>query len=189
MCDLAGEKKLLRKKMRLLRRNIADKKEKSLLLQQALLKESCFLSADMLFVYLPLPDEPETFLLMEEAFAMGKTVAAPRCLTDGEMEFFIVRSMDDLRPGSYGILEPEYSENSIITPTNNTLILVPGMAFDQMGYRLGYGKGYYDRYLGKHPAVTAGLCFYECLSDSLPKGEFDLAVQFLATEQGVKSLK
>jgi len=183
MCN-AAQKQTLRKAMTAVRKSIADKKEKSLLMERHLLEKDFFQNCDILFAYLPLKNEAETFLLIEEALKLGKNVAVPRCLDDGEMEFFLITSPDALRPGSYGILEPDFNEEQKVSPTTRSLILVPGLAFDKEGFRLGYGKGYYDRYLAKHPAVTVGLCFADCVKDTLPRGEYDLAVKHLVTEKG-----
>ena len=94
--------------------------------------------------------------------------------------------LEELESGSFGVREP-----SLAAPQYNmdldgqALCLVPGLCFDNKGYRLGYGKGYYDRFLARFRGVTLGLCYNDFLQDCLPVGDYDLPVQQIATEDRV----
>ena len=96
------------------------------------------------------------------------------------------QALEELESGSFGVREP-----SLAAPQYNmdldgqALCLVPGLCFDNKGYRLGYGKGYYDRFLAKFRGVTLGLCYNDFLQDCLPVGDYDLPVQQIATENRV----
>ena len=103
------------------------------------------------------------------------------------MEFRTIADLQtDLAPGKFGIPEPIpacplFEKNG----RSSALILVPALAFDKDGYRLGYGKGYYDRYLEDFVVTSVGLVYYDFIADRLPRGRFDRAVDLLATEKGV----
>ena len=100
------------------------------------------------------------------------------------MTFHYVTSLSELSPGRYGILAPP-EENAIYTPIPTTLCLVPGMVFDRHGYRIGYGGGYYDRFLRDFDGSAVGLVYRDHLLPSLPHGRYDLAVSALVTEDGI----
>ena len=104
------------------------------------------------------------------------------------MDFFRIRNLEELSPGAYGILEPP--ETELIAPDAAELILVPGAAFDKAGYRLGYGGGYYDRFLADLRAAsvsvtTVGLAFSRCRTPILPHEAFDLPVDCIIDERRV----
>ena len=176
-------KESFREKARSIRRDVSQKEEKSLEMMRILRGQPCFHSASQLFCYLPLPGEADPLSLIREGLNQGKCLAAPRCLSDGEMEFFRFDSFSELQKGSYGILEPPFFQGKKLSPAKDALMLVPGMAFDRRGFRLGYGKGYYDRYLSRFPGITVGLCFSDCLFEQLPAAPYDLPVNFIVTEK------
>ena len=133
------------------------------------------------------PEEIQTDGILHRALAEGKALYLPRCLDDaGQMAFYRVQALEELESGSFGVREP-----SLAAPQYNmdldgqALCLVPGLCFDNKGYRLGYGKGYYDRFLAKFRGVTLGLCYNDFLQDCLPVGDYDLPVQQIATENRV----
>ena len=100
------------------------------------------------------------------------------------MHFYVVKSFDDLEKGSYGILEPKsYCER--VDKFVDAMCVVPALSFDSMGYRLGFGKGYYDRFLADFNGVTVGLCCESCMTDGeLPRNEHDICVDQIVTEKG-----
>lgn len=109
--------------------------------------------------------EVQTGMLLEECFKLGKKVALPKVDGD-EMDFYPVESLTDVKPGYFGILEPVTTKK---VEVNQGFMTVPGVAFTKEGYRMGYGKGFYDRYLERFPKIyTCGLA-YECqLVEHLP---------------------
>ncbi len=138
---------------------------------------------DMLFCYVSTEIEVDTREILRRAIADGKTVAAPRCV-DGtrEMDFYILQDMSALESGFFGVLEPNPALCRKVTDFSEGLCIIPALAFDKSGYRLGYGKGYYDRFLAKFSGETLGLVYDCCFYDSLPHGKFDRAAQWILTE-------
>ena len=88
-------------------------------------------------------------------------------------------------PGSFGVLEPVADEKKLLTETENTICIVPAFMFDKNGFRLGYGKGYYDRYLSRYKGSTIGICYDENITDELFHGRYDRAVDFVLTEKQI----
>jgi len=141
--------------------------------------------ADTLFIYVSGPLEVDTRAIIHHALAEGKRVAVPRCIDDTRnMQFWLIKSEEDLESGAFGILEPkEHCEPA--TATAQSLCLVPGLAFDLSGMRLGFGKGYYDRFLSKFPGSRAGLCYEGCLRPRVPCGRFDQRISVIVTEKRI----
>ncbi|MBQ8382004.1 MAG: 5-formyltetrahydrofolate cyclo-ligase [Clostridia bacterium] len=147
--------------------------------------------AEVLLLYYPRPDEIDTRPILAAALAAGKKVALPRTLADGRMDFHLIHAEDDLVPGTFGIPEPRESCPKFDPETagRGVLMVVPGLSFDHSGYRLGYGKGYYDRYLENREIATAGLVYSDFVTPALPRGRYDLPVHFIVTEKGVTSIE
>ena len=180
-------KKELRKHFLSLRDGLPERNEKSEQIKKHILGLVAEEKPSVIFAYAAFRSEPETENLLCSLLAMGKTVALPKCRENGQMDFFRIRAIEELSPGAYGILEP--LETELLAPDAAELILVPGAAFDKAGYRLGYGGGYYDRYLPKaRTAKALGICFSDCLADELPRDEFDQKVSAIITENGLVNI-
>lgn len=148
-----------------------------------------FQRADAVFTYVGKPLETDTRGILEAAWKAGLPAAAPRCIPGTRnMEFLAAASEDDLVPGTFGVREPDPLRCRPLRPTERTFCVVPGLAFDPEGFRLGYGKGYYDRFLADFPGVSAGICFTGCIRRKLPRGRYDRPVDFLVTEQYVRRI-
>ncbi|MFT9078554.1 5-formyltetrahydrofolate cyclo-ligase [Ethanoligenens sp.] len=121
-------------------------------------------SCDTLFSYVSVREEVDTHALIRTALRDGKRVAVPRC--EGKrMVFYAIGSLDELRPARFGLLEPPGGVR--VLPDVHSLCLVPGLSFDQSGARIGYGGGFYDRFLPDFPGVSVGLCYSMLISDTL----------------------
>lgn len=132
--------------------------------------------------------EVDTHMLIEDALRRGKRVAVPRCIEGTrEMEFFFITSFEDLEKGSYGILEPIKEKCVRLEDYSSGLCIIPALTFDERGYRLGFGKGYYDRFLSEFSGETAGLCYESCMRKELPKGRYDKHADVVVTEKRVIS--
>lgn len=148
--------------------------------------------------YMSVRGELNTFPILRRAVAEGKTVALPVTITDASEGRMIFRSLPDgdfdlLAPARFGIPEPDKACPEL-SPADfsRALILVPALAFDHEGYRLGYGGGYYDRFLrelleAKIPVTTVGLAFSACVTDILPRNSHDIPVQFILDERRILS--
>ena len=97
-----------------------------------------------------------------------------------------IRSLDDLEKGTFGVLEPKHKQCKLVTDLSHGFCIVPGLCFDAKGYRLGYGKGYYDRFLSEFKGVTVGICYTSCVQYGLPHGYFDRPVDILVTENYIR---
>lgn len=132
-----------------------------------------FQQARILLLYSALPDEVPTQTLLDGLIAEGKTILLPRVTSDTEMELRRYTGTDDLQAGAFGILEPtgeRFTDYETIE-----VAVVPGMAFDIHGHRLGRGKGYYDRFLTKIPhAYKIGICYPSRLLDLVPTDDNDI---------------
>lgn len=155
---------------------------------------SLFQSAKTICTYAPTRSEIDVNSISQKAWEQQKTVLYPRCSKHekGHMDFYQCRDFSDLEQGAYGILEPKhtctlYPEN--ILNSADTLILVPALAYSPQGFRLGYGQGFYDRFLAKIPlAISIGITFSALISQDICIEAWDRAVQYLATENGVQKL-
>ena len=135
---------------------------------------SHFLHAHTLLLYSALPDEVPTQTLIDELVAQGKTVLLPRVVSDTDMELRRYSGPADLQQGAFGIMEPTgelFTDYAAID-----VAIIPGMAFDDDGHRLGRGKGYYDRFLAKLSPTTykIGLCFSWQRVDHVPTDDHDI---------------
>lgn len=114
--------------------------------------------AQTIMAYYPLPDEVDIHSLIDDLVAMKKTVLLPKVIDDEQMEIRRYQGAEDLREGVLHLLEPvgePFTDYALID-----FALIPGMAFDAKGHRLGRGRGYYDRFLSSIPPVrTIGVCF------------------------------
>ena len=137
-------------------------------------------SARVVMAYMACRGELSLKKAIERVWADKKTLVLPRCEADGIMTARRVASLNDLSPGAYGLLEPGAS-CEIMDPAQIDLILVPGVAFDRAGHRLGQGAGYYDRFLLKTQAVRVGMCHDFALLDHVPAMEHDIPMDYVMT--------
>lgn len=153
----------------------------SLQAQQRLIASGYYQSARTLALYSPINSEVQTALLFASARAQGKRVCYPR-LRSAALEFVEVTEVQQLSAGKFGVAEPQTGEPLALAEIE--LLVVPGVAFDRTGHRLGYGKGYYDRELARATTATisVGLCFDFQLCARLPHETHDQPVQFVVTD-------
>ena len=141
-----------------------------------------YTSCGTLFTYVSVRQEVDTRALISAALADGKCVAVPRC-EGKQMVFYRINSLEELLYGGFGLLEPS-PENARAVPDAHALCLVPGLSFDRLGARVGYGGGFYDRFLPAFPGRTAGLCYSPLFSDDpLPVEPHDRSVGFVVTDR------
>ena len=138
----------------------------------------------ILLCYVSTPLEVDTIGIIRRAFADGKQVAVPRCVENTrQMEFYCIQSLDELAPGTFGVLEPNPKTGFLLKDFTNGLCLVPALCYDWKGFRLGYGKGYYDRFLAEFKGHVIGLCYSDCIRRHLPHGKYDRPVDLLVTDK------
>lgn len=131
-----------------------------------------FQQAGIVLTYLAMGAEVETRQIIRRAWDLGKTVALPRCVKGTRlMEWFCVDNLDGLEKSSFGVEEPPRNPQRMLNPLGevgkSAVALVPALAFDLSGYRLGYGGGFYDTFLAGFTGASVGLCREEQLVDDL----------------------
>ncbi|SHI13214.1 5-formyltetrahydrofolate cyclo-ligase [Sporobacter termitidis DSM 10068] len=141
-----------------------------------------FQKAKTIFTFYSMGREPDTRRLVEYALGQHKTVALPVCAKCGVMDARAIASTEELSLSSYQLLEP-LGSTQVVAPEALDFIIVPALAYDREGYRLGYGGGYYDRFLLKTKAFTAGIARERLLMDAVPREAHDVAVRCVVTEK------
>lgn len=187
--DIREYKTNLREKYKSIRNNLSKDKKESLdkLIFERLTSHICYQNCNTLLTFVSTNIEVDTHRLINFAISQGKRVAVPKCI-DGtrQMEFYLINSMDDLEVATFSVLEPKTDECEKLTDFENSICIVPGLAFDLKGYRLGYGKGYYDRFLSNYKGLNVGVCYCSCTLNKLLTGKFDKSVDLLITEKFTK---
>lgn len=149
---------------------------------QALITLPQVLSADTVFTYLSVGREVDTRRFIKFCLNCGKRVALPVDVSCGKMEFALIKSLNELVKGEYGIPEPPNSAQHV-NPSENDVCFVPALCFDEKLFRMGRGGGYYDRFLAGCKAKTIGLCREKLVCDKLPTQPHDIAVSLLITDE------
>ncbi|MEG2086799.1 MAG: 5-formyltetrahydrofolate cyclo-ligase [Angelakisella sp.] len=145
----------------------------------ALLGRPEYQQAPLLLTFLSAPQEVSTALPVAHALGMGKLVAVPRWGA-GQMEFCLFTDYRNLTRDPMGLLQP-LADAPVVTDTSGAICLVPALAVDEKGYRLGYGGGYYDRFLAEFGGFSVTLAYDDMLTEQLPVGEYDLPVDCIVT--------
>lgn len=179
------DKKILRKELTLLRNKVQDKESKSEIICNRLLSSDLWNRSSSILVYYSFKDEVNTINIINRALRENKRVALPRCLDDkGTMEFYYINDLEDVEKGLYGIMEPK--KNCLkVRDYSRSLCLVPGLGFDKNRHRIGYGKGYYDRFLEGYEGLSVGLCYEEQIKDSLPLEQYDRKLDYVLTDKNL----
>ena len=177
----------LRQKYRALRDSFGEEfiNKASNLASSNLQKTEEFKNADIVLLYYPTKNEISPLPLLKICLKMGKTVAFPVCQKESTTLIFKkVTSLDMLSPTNFGIFEPN-EECEIIIPTEKTICITPALLFSKDGHRLGYGKGYYDRFLKDFNGISVGFTYSECVLDCIPNETHDIPLDMIITESEV----
>lgn len=161
-----------------------EQREAAQAVYEQLMAFELYQRANVVMAYMACRGELSLEAVIGDALARGKTLLLPRCEAAGVMTARRIRTMDDLAPGAYGLLEPK-EECAVAMPQEIDLILVPGVAFDHDGNRLGQGGGYYDRFLGKSGARRVGVCYTFALMEQMTCETHDIAVDDVITPGGM----
>ena len=188
--DLREYKGALRKKIRAWRQGIDPEQKKTwdLKIAQNVRRLYQYKSAKTILAYVSTPIEVSTAEIIKNARLDGKKVAVPRCIKGTrQMQFFYINSTDDLEEGSFSLMEPKETLPKLEN-FDGCLMLLPAFSVDRGGYRLGYGMGYYDRFLAKYTGSTACICYSENVCGNMHRGKFDRPVDVIVTEKFIKTV-
>ncbi len=177
-------KKILGLKNALPSEIIADKSSNIL---NRLTTTSFYSNANNVMIYISFGSEVLTKPIIDDLLNNGKrvfipvTVPATKALIVSELKNY----EDDLKVGHFGVMEPKDEALRPVDPSTLDLVVVPGVVFDRNGYRIGYGGGYYDRFIPRlsQNTTTVSLAFDMQLVDKIPTSEYDVAVQYIITEK------
>ena len=189
MDTAALEKQRLREE-RLAAREALSEQKRSVLddrITQKLLATSEYAEATTVLTYVSVSSEVSTRMFIEYALRDGKTVAVPRCLPGHCLDFVAIVSLEQLVAAPFNLLEPAKELPAVTEDQkNNSICIVPALLVDTKGYRLGYGAGFYDRFLSTYPGKKICLAYQQNLSQTtLPHTAFDVAVDVVITESDV----
>ncbi|MBW2579248.1 MAG: 5-formyltetrahydrofolate cyclo-ligase [Deltaproteobacteria bacterium] len=188
--QITESKRRLRRQMSLLRNDVtaADSERAGELAARALIDLDLAKRAERIALYAALPYEIPTRILFDAVIEKTGAALLPRTTDPIGLEFFAVERWEELRPGAFGVLEPQ-SDATAVRLRPDDLVVVPGVAFDEAGYRLGHGKGYYDRAfaaeLGDSPTLV-GFGYEFQIVEAVPHDERDRQMDAIVTDQGVR---
>ena len=190
--DIRLVKTRLRQNLKEMRSGLSPEEKKRMddAITESFLNSTSYTRSDVILTYVSTAIEVSTREIILTALKDGKRVACPRCV-DGTrlMDFYFIESPDELKPRTFGVPEPDEDAGRLYDGQGHPVCIVPGLSFDRWGYRLGYGKGYYDRFLSQYDGWTAGLCYSGCVQYKLPHGRYDRPVDRLITEKYIRICK
>ncbi len=172
------------------KQEIADTREMSQRVIAQMMTMPEIQSINVIMTYVDFGKEVRTVPLISDLLNHGKRIVVPYC-EKGEIQLFWLKNLNELAPGYFGILEPKIELRRLserrMQPDELQAILIPGVAFDPQGGRLGRGKGFYDRFLKKTPknALKIALAFDFQMFDVVPMSEIDQYVDIVATESKI----
>lgn len=189
--EIFNEKKALRKEILTKRKNIdtAEKEEMDKKILDRFFESKYYKEAKKIFIYISYDSEIDTIKIIDKAFKDGKKIYVPRTEFESRlMDAVEITSFDNLIKSSYGILEPSIN-TPYINPNELDLIVVPGVAFDKKGGRMGYGAGFYDRYFKKinknniEKITKLALAYDFQVLEEVPMSAQDVPVDYIITEK------
>lgn len=184
----------MKKKIRSLYKNIrkylsqCEKTDFDTRIFTTFINSDVYKSAEQIIIYVSVGKEVDTLNIIEYSLNNNKRVAIPVCI-DKNMYFYEIHSLSELMPGRFGIPAVDIHISTEITDFEKAVCVVPGICFDSFGNRIGYGGGYYDRFLSVHSVKTVGLCYERCICSKLPEEKFDKQVNYILSEKGLRNSK
>lgn len=184
-------KKQLRQEVFRRREQATDEEvsEKSRRIFRRITVSEAYKKAETIFTYVGFGHEVMTQPFIEQAWRDGKKTAVPRVDPHRQMSFWYIHSFGQLKPSKFGILEPDPTFPGLVLQADdakNVLMIMPGVAFDSMLHRVGYGGSYYDRYLKRHmDFVRYAVAFEFQIFDSVPYDLMDVPPQAIYTEERI----
>lgn len=181
-------KNSIRKKYKSIRKNLGDDTRNiySNIIYESLVESEFYKKAEMIFAYVSIGDEVDTYRIIQHAINNGKKVAVPYCVPNScKMEFYFIENIAQLKVGAFGVPEPD-PKKCEPAYEKNAIMLMPALAFDLRGYRMGYGKGYYDRYVVGFNGLKIGLCYSTNISKCILHNQYDCCADYIITDKFTK---
>lgn len=158
--------------------------KRSHMIHNKLLMEPSIMEGKTIALTISVFPEVDTWKLIEQLWVRGKRVVVPKCLHKVKaMDFYELTSFQQLRSAPMGLFEPDENLTKKWSNTDIDVCIVPGIVFDRRGYRIGYGGGYYDRFLPSFIGKTISIAFHEQLVEEVPFEAHDIAIETLITDQ------
>ena len=164
-------KQILRKKYKEIRKYIKNKEKQDDIIINKVINLKEYKESTLILIYLSLKDEVDTIKLIKYSLKIGKRVAVPKCEGDN-IVFYYINNLEELEEGNFGILEPK--TNEVANDFYNSICIIPGVVFDKQNNRIGYGRGFYDRFLENYKGIKIGLTYKECICDKIDVSENDI---------------
>ena len=170
-------KKELRKEILYLRDNLEDRYNKSMIIKNKIMDLDIYKKSKVIAIYSSMKSEVDTKELIKDSLLIGKKVVLPKIVSKNKMIFILINENTIYEKNSFGVLEPVGEEYQDID-----LMILPGVAFDKNNNRLGYGRGYYDKYLKDKDIYKIGICYKEQIVKELPIEDFDIKMDLVITD-------
>lgn len=177
------DKNTLRLKMKAVRKSIPDMEGVTKKICAGILSLDEIKRAETVFCYVSFGTEVGTHGLINALIGENKRVCVPKTYKDGNMVAVKIDSLSHLERSAFGVLEP--SDGKIVEKVSVDIVIIPALCYDKLGYRLGYGKGFYDRYLKDYGGVKIGICPDECIVQSVYPERHDVCADIIVTQTGV----
>ncbi len=177
------DKKTLRTKMKKRRAEIRGLDNISRAIKRRVLSLPEMTEAKTVFCYVSFGTEVSTHELINSLIHEGKRVCVPKTYQSGRMDAIETDSLSGMTKSDFGTMEPE--DGKIVEKTDIDIVIIPALCYDKQGYRLGYGKGFYDRYLQDFRGVKLGICPDECLVADAHHDAHDIKADIIITQSGV----
>lgn len=177
-------KQYLKERSRMVREDVAEKSRQA---AQNFVQSPWFNSARVLMLYMPLGNETDTKDIIQAAYRDGKTVCFPVTDESGIITPYQAEEDSDFKKGGFSVREPQHTEP--IEKACIDVVVVPGIAFDKKGGRIGFGKGCYDRFLKETKATKIGYCYDEQVVEEVPKDSNDIRMDYIITPSGIIACK
>lgn len=163
-----------------------DRKYYDSLILENVLNDQKFKDSNTIFIYVSYKDEVDTHEIIKKALLLNKKVCVPVIISkEAGMEAVYINSLKDLEANYMGILEPKYNKDNVAKAEDIDVVFVPGLAFDTKGGRLGYGGGFYDRFLRdlKKQAVKIALAYKNQIVDYVPMEPLDVKIDYIISNE------
>ena len=174
-------KQTLRKEYLEIRKNIYNKELKSNIIFNKIINTKEYQNAHTIALYKNLKSEVNTDKLIDYSLNIGKEIVLPK-VENNDLTFYKIDKQTIFIKSNFGVFEPIVDKTNYLAKEKISLIIVPGICFDQRGNRLGFGKGYYDRFLTNMKTTKIGICYKEQLLDSIPIDSNDVKMDLIITD-------